>query len=53
MISRIYAEFLREIRRLGGDLSFEQETALVEFDPNFGPKVRVDAYGRKRIVYQY
>jgi len=53
MISKIYADFLKEVRRMGGELSFEQESALVEFDPSLGPKVKVDVYGRKRIVYQY
>jgi hypothetical protein len=40
MISNIYAEFLKEFKKLGGELSLEQEIALKEIDEvlenNFG-----------------
>lgn len=36
MISKVYAEVLKEIKKLGGKLTFEQEIALRETELNLG-----------------
>jgi hypothetical protein len=45
MISRIFAEVLEEIKRMGGKLSQEQEIALNEVHENYNEMV-VNAYAK-------
>ena len=45
MISRIFAEVLDEMKRMGGKLSYEQEIALNEVHKEYNEMV-VEAYAK-------
>ncbi len=53
MISRIYAEVLREIRRLGGELFPDQEFALTEIEESIFVTTKVGDYGKRKLIHQY
>lgn len=47
MISRIFAEVLEEVKRMGGKLTHEQEIALDEVHDEYNSMV-VEAYAKGR-----
>ena len=53
MISKIYAEVLKEIRRLGGELSPDQEFAVTEIEETLPQIPKVIDYGKRKLIYQY
>jgi len=47
MISKIFAEVLKEVKRIGGELPFEQEIALHEYESQFATKEEVFEWKKK------
>ncbi len=47
MISKIFAEVLKEVKRIGGELPFEQEIALHEYETHIATPEEVFEWKKK------